>query len=95
MSELKSFEEMGRSYQERVLQALFEDATYAEMMTDVLEPTHFTFSHLQFLCEVVFSYRTKYKTFPSLDVAFMRLQEEFEERNDPAMLSMADGFTQR
>ena len=94
MSEVKSFEEMGRSYQEKVLQALFEDPTYAEMMTDVFEDEYFTYTHLQKLADLFFGYRTQYKEFPSIDVAMMQLQQEFSE-DDPAMMSMASDFVGR
>lgn len=94
MSELKTFEELGRGYQEKVLQALFEDSTYAEMMTDVFEPSYFTFVHLQRLSEMFFSYRTKYKTFPSIDVALLQLSQDDDGR-DPAMMSMAADFVRR
>jgi hypothetical protein len=46
-SEVESFEKLGRSYQEKVLQALFEDPLYSEMMTDVFEGEYFTYTHLQ------------------------------------------------
>jgi len=91
MSELKSFEQMGRGYQEKVLQAMFEDAQYAEMMTDVLEPSYFTFTHLQRLAEVFLEYRNRYRTFPSIEVAYLQLQQEDDGR-DPGMMAMAAGF---
>lgn len=93
MSE-KNFEEMGRGYQEKVMQALFEDPTYAEMMTDVFESSYFTFVHLERLSELFFSYRTKYKAFPSIDVAMLQLSQEDDGR-DPAMLVMAADFARR
>lgn len=94
MSEVESFEKMGRSYQERVLQALIEDPIYAEMMTDVFEQEYFTYTHLQRLAELFFGYRSKYKEFPSIDVAMMQLQQEFAE-SDPAMMTLASEFVSR
>ena len=89
----KTFEE-GRSYQERVLQAMFEDHVYSEMMTDVLDPSYFTFAHLRSLAEIFLAYRRKYKDFPSLDVAFLQLSQEDDGR-DPAMMVMAADFVKR
>lgn len=94
MSEQKTFEEMGRSYQEKVLQSLFEDQLYAEMMTDVFEPSYFTFVHLQRLSELFFAYRTRYKAFPGIDMALLQLSQEDDGR-DPAMMSMAVDFVKR
>ncbi len=93
MSEQKSFEQLGRSYQEKVLQALFEDPIYAEMMTDVFEEQYFTYTHLQRLADTFFSYRTKYKEFPSVDVAMLQLQSDDSE--DPATMTMAVDFINR
>ena len=94
MSELKTFEELGRGYQEKVLQGLFEDSVYAEMMTDVFDPSYFTFIHLQRLSELFFAYRTQYKTFPSIEVALLQLSQEDDGR-DPAMMVMASDFVRR
>lgn len=94
MSELKSFEEMGRAYQEKVLQALFEDSMYAEMMADVFEPVYFTYTHLQNIARLFFEYRLKYRLFPSLDVAMLQLSQD-DAGNDPAMMAMAADFAGR
>jgi replicative DNA helicase len=94
VSELKSFEELGRGYQEKCLQSLFEDQTYAEMMTDVFEPEYFTYTHLKRIGQIFFDYRNRYKAFPSLDVAMIQLQQE-DAGSDPAMISMANDFAKR
>ena len=87
MSEIESFEKLGRSYQEKVLQALFEDPTYAEMMTDVFEGQYFTYTHLQKMAEILFDYRSKYKEFPSIDVATLQLQQQYGDE-DPALMKI-------
>lgn len=93
MSEqLKSFEELGRGYQEKVLQSMFEDQTYAEMMLDVFESQYFTYSHLQQLAQLFFEYRTKYKEFPSAEIVLLQLKQESE---DAAMFTMAVDFAKR
>lgn len=92
--ELKTFEEMGRGYQEKVCQALFEDSMYAEIMTDVFEPSYFTYVHLQRLSELFFAYHGRYKSFPSIDVALLQLSQDDDGR-DPAMMVMATDFAKR
>ncbi len=94
MSELKSFEQQGRGYQEKVLQALFEDPIYAEMMTDVAEPRYFSYTHLQNIARLFFDYRNQYKLFPSMDVVLLQLAQE-GGKDDPAMLAMAQDFAKR
>ena len=94
MNELKSFEELGRGYQEKTFQALFEDTVYAEMMTDVFESQYFTYTHLQRIARLFFDYRNQYKQFPSVDVVLLQLQQQ-DGGDDPAMMSMAVDFVKR
>lgn len=94
MSEGKDFGDMGRSYQERVCQLLFEDNTYAEMMLDVLQPRHFTYVHLQELTKILIDNRNRYKTFPSLEMSLIQLRKGPGE-DDPAMMVMAAEFFKR
>lgn len=93
MSEgVKSFEELGRGYQEKCLQALFEDQRYAESMFEVFDPTYFTYAHLKGLTRVLFEHRAKYKEFPSSEVALLQLRQQDD---DPAMLMMASDLIRR
>lgn len=89
-----SFEERGRTYQERCVQCLFEDHVYAEMMSDVIEIDYFTYVHLQAIARLFFDYRSKYKVFPSVDVVMMQLREE-DGGDDPSMMVMAADFVRR
>lgn len=95
MSEqLRTFEEMGRGYQEKVLQLIFEDNTYAELMADVFEPSYFTYTHLQHLSRFFFDYKLRYKQFPSIDVVLLQMSRD-ESLHDPAMMVMAQDFGNR
>lgn len=93
-TELKSFEEMGRSYQEKVMQALFEDPIYAEMMLDVIDPDYFTFTHLKKLAGAMIEHRHRYKEFPSMEIAIMKLSQD-SDGDDPAMMAMISEFVKR
>src|SRR5690606_21150695 len=85
---------MGRSYQEKVCQLLFEDNTYAEMMLDVLQPQHFTYGHLQELARILMDHRARYKTFPSLEMALLQLRQG-AGADDPALMVLAAEFFTR
>ncbi len=87
----KDFEKMGRTYQERVVQLLFEDSTYAEMMLDVLRPEYFTYRHLQSLSTIVADYRGRYKAFPSLETAMVQLRQG-AGADDPSQMTLAAEF---
>jgi replicative DNA helicase len=93
VSELQSFEELGRGYQEKCVQALFEDHLYAEMMADVIDPEYFTFTHLKSVVRTFFDYKSRYREFPSLEVTLMQLKEAVSD--DPALLQLAAEFAKK
>ena len=63
-----TFAGMGRTYQEKVMQAMLEDSLFADTMIDVLNPKFFDVEYLQELATKFFDHKRKYKTFPSTDV---------------------------
>jgi len=89
---VRSFEELGRGYQERVLQALFEDPTYAESMFEVFSPEYFTYAHLRGLARVLFDHRAKYREFPGMEVSLLQLRQQDD---DPAAMAMATDLVKR
>lgn len=91
---IKSFEEMGKSYQEKTMQALIEDSQFAKMMADVFNPKYFTFVHLKEISKIFFDYNNKYKNFPTANLLYVLLKKEFEE-SDPAIVQIANSFFQK
>jgi archaellum biogenesis ATPase FlaH len=63
-----TFSGMGRTYQEKVMQAMISDSLFADQMLDVLNPKFFDVSYLQEIAGKFFDHKRKYKTFPSADV---------------------------
>lgn len=63
-----TFAGMGRTYQEKVMQALLQDSLFADQMLDVLKPAMFDVDYLQEIAESFFDHKKKFKTFPSADV---------------------------
>ncbi len=86
---VKDFSGMGKGFQCKLCQALYEDHTFAATMADVMEVKYFTYVHLQRLAAILFEHRTKYRDFPSIDVAMMQLRQL---ETDPATLSLANEF---
>lgn len=78
-SEHETFGKMGKSYQEKVLQAVLMDPLFAEQMMDVLDPKFFDLKYLQEVCKRFYDHKLKYKTYPSLDIL-----EIMVTRDDPA-----------
>lgn len=63
-----TFAGMGRTYQEKVMQALLQDSLFADQMLDVLKPAMFDVDYLQKIADSFFDHKKKFKTFPSADV---------------------------
>jgi replicative DNA helicase len=57
-----------KKYQEKTVQALFEDHLYAEQVHDIIKPEFFKQRHLSEIVRALFEYREKYATFPSTEV---------------------------
>lgn len=83
----KDFGDMGRGYQERLVQALVEDHVFAAMMADVMDVEYLTFAHLKELVRIFYQHHGRYHDFPSLDVVMMQLRGS---EPDPALLSLAN-----
>lgn len=87
MGEVRDFGEMGRAYQEKLVHALFEDPVFSSTMADVIDVDYFTFVHLKGLSKILFEYRTKYRDFPSFEVALMQFRQQYAD--DPAAVLLA------
>ncbi len=95
MTQASNFEPMGRGYQEKVLQLILTDRSFADQMTEVLEPSHFTFVHLEAISKAFFGYRAKYKEFPSLDLIPNLLRHDERMKADTLTQSMAAEYLRR
>lgn len=63
-----TFSGMGRSYQEKVVQALLQDSMFADQMYDVIDSRYFDQEYLQEIVEKFLDHKKKFRTFPSPDV---------------------------
>lgn len=77
-----SFDSMGRQYQEKVLAAILTDHSFADQMSDVLEPKYFTFVHLEAISTAFFKYREKHKEFPSISLIPTLLKHDAKWKAD-------------
>lgn len=57
---------MGKHYEERLVQALIVDHKFAEQMTEILNFDYFGLEYLQQITKTLFAYYDKYKNFPSV-----------------------------
>lgn len=72
-----SFSTRGKSYQKKVVQALFEDRLWAEQMFDILNEEYFDIAYLQVVVKMLKAYYAKYQTTPTMETFISLLEEAF------------------
>lgn len=90
--QVETFAKMGRTYQEKVTQAILTDSLFAEQMTDVLEPEFFELNYLQAVTKIFFDYKRQYKLFPSPEL--VGIMAEQDEGSDELVKQQARTFLQ-
>lgn len=82
-TERATFGQYGKSFQEKIVQALLSDRAFAEQMTEVVRTEYFDVKYLTFLAERYFSYAKKYKgVFPSLQMLVTIIRDDLKVGND-------------
>lgn len=77
-----TFGEYGKSFQEKVMQALLSDRAWAEQTLEVFEPSYFELKYLHFLAERYFGHAKKYRVFPSLQLLVTIIRDELKVGTD-------------
>jgi hypothetical protein len=90
-----SFGTYGKSFQEKVVQALLVDKHYAEQMLEVFDTSYFEPKYLQFLAEKYFSYAKKYKVFPTLQLLLTIIRDELKTGTDTVVRDQIVEYLQR
>lgn len=72
----------GKSFQEKVVQALLSDRQFAEQMLEVMDSSYFELKYLQFLAERYFGHAKKYKVFPTLQLLITIIRDELKVGTD-------------
>ena len=76
------FSKYGKSFQEKIFQALLNDRKWATQMAEVMTPQYFDLKYLHFLSDKYFSYYLKYKEFPSLPLLITIVRDDLREGSD-------------
>lgn len=90
-----SFGTYGKSFQEKVVQALLVDKQYAEQMLEVFDVSYFEPKYLQFLADRYFSYAKKYKVFPTLQLLLTIIRDELKTGTDTIVRDQIVDYLQR
>lgn len=72
----------GKSFQEKVVQALLSDRVWAEQIVEVFVPEYLDVKYLSFLAERYFGHAKKYKVFPTLQLLVTIIRDELKVGTD-------------
>lgn len=87
-----SFKHFGPAFQQRILQALLSDFSWAQQMMDVVRAEYFDVKHLRYLFEIYSKYYNTYKTFPSITLLASMARDDLREGNDEIMCTQVVSY---
>jgi len=74
--------QFGKSFQEKVFQALLTDPKWAEQLIEVFDTSYFDLKYLTYLAEKYFDYAKKYKVFPTWHLLVTIISSDLKHGND-------------
>ena len=76
------FSKYGKDFQEKIFQALLNDHDWASQMMEVMKYDYFELKYLQFLCDRFFSFYSKYRNFPTMQLLVSIIKDELTAGDD-------------
>lgn len=90
-----TFGTYGKSFQEKIMQALLTDWKFAEQMMEVFDSSYFELKYLQFLADRYFAYSKKYKVFPTLQLLVTIIRDDLKVGTDVILRDQIIDYLQR
>ena len=90
-----TFGQFGKSFQEKLGQALLTDHKWAEQMMEVVDISYFELNYLKFLADRYFSYSKKYKVFPTLQLLVTIIRDDLKVGTDIVLRDQIIEYLQR
>ena len=87
-----NFGRYGKSFQEGLVQLIFEDRPFADQITEVLDVGFLELEYLRVFITKVLSYRDKYNKHPSVDAVTTILRTELEGEDEVIQKQVRDYF---
>ena len=85
LTQAESFSKYGKTFQERVVQALLLDHKWAEQVAEVMQPSYFDLKYLSMLARICFEYGKKYRAFPTFPILVSIVKDELQHSSDAAL----------
>jgi len=90
-----SFGSSGKYFQEKILQALLFDKSFAEQTMEVFEVSYLEPKYLQFLAQQYFTYAKKYKVYPTMQLLVTIIRDELKTGTDVVIRDQIVDYLQR
>lgn len=90
-----TFSGYGKSFQEKIVQALIVDHRWASQVADVMRVEYFEYKYLQFLAQRILGYHNKYKCFPSFENLIALTRDDLKSESDEALRTQLYDFMKR
>lgn len=90
-----TFGTYGKSFQEKIMQALLVDRQFAELMLEVFDVQYFELNYLRYLSDRYFTYAKKYKVFPTLQLLVTIIKDELKVGTDIVMRDQIVDYLQK
>ena len=89
------FGQYGKSFQEKIFHSLLTDKNWATQMIEIMDPTFFDVSYLEYLSDKFFAYFKKYKCFPTLGLLITIIRDDLSQRDDAILRDQIVHFLHR
>ena len=89
------FGQYGKSFQEKIFQSLMTDREWSAQMVEVMDPTFFDVSYLEYLADKFFTYYKKYKCFPTLGLLVTIIRDDLSQKDDAVLRDQIVHFLHR
>ena len=92
MKEKASFSRYGKSFQEGLVQIIFEDRPFADQITEVFNIAFLELEYLRVFVEKILNYREKYGTHPSAQAAISMIRTDLDNEDEVVQKQVRDYF---
>ena len=93
MQSKPNFADYGKSFQENLVQLIYQDRPFADQITEVLDLNFLELEYLRVFSRKIVSYRDKYGSHPSANAVASILNTELEDEDEIVRLQVKEYFT--
>ena len=93
MTDNANFSDYGKSFQENLVQLIYEDRPFADQITEVLDINFLDLEYLRVFSSKIVNYRQKFGTHPSANAVATILNTELEDEDDVIKHQVKEYFT--